>query len=144
MQINNFDYGDVLVGDVFEFTKKLTKESIKNFISLTGNKQPLHCDPKYANKTKFEGIIAHGLHLSSYFSTLLGMLCPGEKCLCLTQNLNFKKPVYPESELLVRGTVKDRIDSIKVLVIRTEIICKGENVVDGEAKVTFLEKNRNG
>ncbi len=139
MDANCFSYEEIKIGSVFEFTQLLTKESIDDFISLTGNKQPLHCDEAFAKKTQFNGIIAHGLHLSSYFSTLFGMLCPGEKCLCLTQQLNFKKPVYPNSTLLIRGKVKDKIDSVRVIIMETEIICNGEVVVDGNAKVTVLE-----
>ena len=35
--------------------------------------------------------------------------------------------------------VKDKIDSVKVIIMKTEILCNGEIVVDGEAKVTLLE-----
>tara|TARA_Y100000310_G_scaffold283703_1_gene305890 strand:- start:537 stop:959 length:423 start_codon:yes stop_codon:yes gene_type:complete len=139
MEPNDLSYEEVQIGSIFEFKKVLTSESIKDFITLTGNKQPLHCDEEFAKNTQFNGIIAHGLHVSSYFSTLFGMLCPGKNCLCLTHQLNYKKPVYPNSEILVRGIVKDKIDSVKVIIMKTEILCNGEIVVDGEAKVTLLE-----
>jgi|SRR3989344_6161983 len=136
---NDLSYKDIKIGSVFEFKKLLTKKSMDDFISLTGNRQPLHCDKEFADNTKFKGIIAHGLHLSSYFSTLFGMLCPGKNCLCLTHQLNFRKPVYPGSEIIVRGEVKDKIDNVKVIIMRTEILCNGKIVVDGEAKVTLLD-----
>lgn len=135
---NDFSYEDIKIGSVFEFNKVLTKESINDFVNLTGNRQPLHCDEEFAKNTKFKGIIAHGLHLSSYFSALFGMLCPGKNCLCLTHQLNFKKPVYPGSKIVVRGEVKDKIDNVKVIIMRTEILFNNEIVIDGEAKVTLL------
>ena len=94
MTIADFSYKEVYEGQVFEITKKLSRSDIDAFISLTGNKQPLHCEDDFALKTEFKGVIAHGLHVSSYISALFGMVCPGKHCLCLSQNLEFKRPVY--------------------------------------------------
>lgn len=63
------------------------------------DENPLHCDEEYAKKkTKFRRIIVHGLHTASLFSTLLGMVCPGKRALCLTQTLNYKDVIYPNLE----------------------------------------------
>ena len=142
MKMNDYSYNEINIGDVFEFKKTITTEDIESFIKLTGNTNPLHSDEEYAKTTRFKGIIVHGLHASSFFSTLFGMLCPGKRALCLTQNLNFKDAIYPNSEVVVRGVVKDKVDSIKVLVFTTQIISKGSVVVDGEAKVTILEDEK--
>ena len=63
------------------------------------------------------------------------MICKGKKNLYLAQSLNFKNPIYPNSELIVRGTVKSKSDTIKIIIINTEILVNGNVVINGEAKV---------
>lgn len=138
MKMNDLDFDEVKIGDIFEFNKVITNKDMESFTKLTGNLNPLHCDEDYAKNTKFKGVIIHGMHAANFFSTLLGMLCPGKKCLCLSQTLNFKNPIYPNSEITIRGVVKDKIESVKIIVLDTEIICQGIVVVNGEAKVTII------
>ena len=52
----------------------------------------------------------------------------------------FKKPIKPNSEVIVKGEVKEKIDSIEVIIIKTEIVDNDEIAIDGEAKVKIMEK----
>jgi len=74
----------------------------------------------------------------SLFSTLVGMVCPGKKNLYLSQSLNFKKPIFFGDNLEVKGTVKGKIESMHMIVIKTEILVDGSIVIDGEAKVRLI------
>ena len=115
--------------------KQVTKQDIDDFSRLTGDKNPLHCDEGYAKGTEFKGRVAHGMLIASLFSTLVGMVCPGKRNLYLQQEINFRKPVFPDTELVVRGTVKEKVESIKLLVIKTEIIAEDSVLISGQAKV---------
>jgi len=64
---------------------------------------------------------------------------PGERSLYLTQNIKFRRPVFAGDELLVRGTVINKIDSTRVIVLKTEIIVGDVVVVSGEAQVEIME-----
>lgn len=138
MKLNDRSYNDIKIGDVFEFNKIITDKELEAFAKLTEDFNPLHMDEEYAKRTKFKRRIVHGMLAGSFFSTLVGMVCLGKDNLYVTQSLNFKKPVYPNSELKIRGTVKDKIDSVKVIIINTEIIVDGEIVINGEAKVQVM------
>jgi len=139
MKINEYNYNEINIGNKFEFMRTLLVKDINNYAELTGDFNPLHCDSEYAKNTIFKNRIVHGMLAGSLFSTLVGMICPGKKNLYLSQNLNFKNPIYPNSELIIRGTIKDKIDSIKLIIITTEIIVNGIIVVDGEAKVKIRD-----
>jgi len=138
MEMNDYNYDEIEMGNMFEFKRILTIEDIDSYAKLTGDFNPLHCDEEYAKNTSFKGRIAHGMLAGSLFSTLLGMMCPGKKNLYLSQDLNFKKPIYPNTSLIVRGEIIDKIDSIKVLVIKTQIIFENSIMVDGLAKVKVM------
>ena len=133
--MNEYNYDEINTGDVFEFKRKISIEDISNYAELTGDFNPLHCDEEYAKGTQFKQRIIHGMLAGSLFSTLVGMICPGKKNLYLAQSLNFKVPIYPNSELTVRGTIKSKSDTIKLIVINTEIIVNGDIAINGEAKV---------
>ena len=135
MKINEYNYDEINVGDMFEFKRNLSIEDVDNYAKLTEDFNPLHCDEKYAKSTQFKSRIVHGMLVGSLFSTLVGMICPGKKNLYLAQSLNFKNPIYPNSELIVRGTVKSKSDTIKIIIINTEILVNGNVVINGEAKV---------
>ena len=135
MKINEYNYDEINVGDMFEFKRNLSIEDVENYAKLTEYFNPLHCDEKYAKSTQFKSRIVHGMLVGSLFSTLVGMICPGKKNLYLAQSLNFKNPIYPNSELIVRGTVKSKSDTIKIIIINTEILVNGNVVINGEAKV---------
>ena len=140
MIINEYSYDDIKVGDVFEFKKVVTGKIVDEYAKLTGDFNPLHCDEEYAKNTEFKGTIVHGMLAASFFSTLLGMVCPGKRNLYLTQSLNFKKPIFPNSEIIIRGIIKDKIESVKIIVVTTQIIYAGAIAVSGEAKVKVRDE----
>ncbi|MBI2136177.1 MaoC family dehydratase [Candidatus Woesearchaeota archaeon] len=143
LKLNDLNYEDINVGKVFKFSRILSLKDIDNYAKLTGDFNPLHTEEEYAKSTKFNGRIAHGMLAASLFSSLLGMICPGKKNLYLSQTLNFKKPVYPGNELSVQGTIIKKIDSIKAIVIRTDIFAGKDIVLTGEATVQILESKNN-
>ncbi len=138
IKANDYNYEEINPGEVFQFNKVLTVEDIDNYAKLTGDHNPLHCDEEYARSTEFENRVVHGMLAGSLFSTLVGMVCPGKKNLYLTQSLKFKAPIYPNSELIVKGTIVKKIDSLKVVVINTEIVVNGETVIEGQAQVKLI------
>jgi 3-hydroxybutyryl-CoA dehydratase len=136
--MNDHNFEDLEVGKIFEFLRTISTEDVDNFSKLTGDFNSLHNDQEYAETTEFKGRIAHGMLVGSLFSTLFGMVCPGKRNLYLSQNLNFRKPVPLNSTVIVRGKIKNKIESLKILVVETEILLNNEVVVNGEAKIKVI------
>lgn len=132
-------YEDLKVGQVVEFEKVVTEKMVNQFAELTGDYNPLHTDEAYAKTTQFKGRIAHGMLISSFFSTLVGMYCPGKRSLYLTQQLSFRSPLRLNQKVKVRGEIIKKMDSFKVITIKTAIFDeKGTTIVDGEAKAQVI------
>lgn len=134
-----YNYEDLSEGMTFEFNRTLTTKDLNSFAELTGDYNPLHRDANYAKQKGFNDVVIHGMLSSSLFSTLVGMICPGKKNLYLSQSLNFKNPVYPNMELTIRGRIIKKIDGLKLVMIKTEIISRGDIMVYGEAQVKIME-----
>ncbi len=139
MELNDYSYEQIEIGKIFQFKKILTSQDIKEFSKITGDENPLHLDEEYAKTTPFKGRICHGMLTASLFSALFGMVCPGRKNLYLSQTINFKKPVRINSELTIRGIVEQKIDSLKIIFVKTEILSNNGVVVDGKAKIQLME-----
>lgn len=139
MELNDYNYNQIETGKIFQFKKILTLQDVNKFSEITGDKNPLHLDKEYAKTTPFKKRICQGMLVASLFSTLFGMICPGKKNLYLSQTLNFKKPVFIDSELTIKGIVEQKIDSLKIILVKTEILINDEVVLDGKAKIHVRE-----
>lgn len=131
-------FSQIKIGAEYSFNRTFTNNDILSFAQLTGDFNPLHINPDHGQKI-FRKNIVHGMLVGSLFSTLVGMYCPGKNCLYLSQQIAFVKPIYPNQEVTVKGIVISKIESLKILCIRTEIVVKGKTVIRGTAKVKVLE-----
>jgi 3-hydroxybutyryl-CoA dehydratase len=132
-------YADIEIGAIYEFEREITEHDVATFAALTGDFNPLHVDKEFGQKSRFKANIAHGMLAGSLFSRLIGMYCPGERSLYMTQSLKFRIPIFCNDTVTVRGTVIDKNDSIRVITLRTEILKSGKVVIDGEAKIMVME-----
>ena len=101
-------YEDIKVGDVFNFDDVVDEIKIKKFAEISGDYNPLHVDKNYAKKTKFKKTIVHGMLAASFFSTLVGMYCPGKRALYISQDIRFRQPIsIGETVRITDGPFKD-------------------------------------
>jgi acyl dehydratase len=136
----NLNFDEIAVGQKSSFQVQITKEIIEKFAELSGDYNPLHMDEIYAQNSQFKQRITHGMLLGTFFSQLVGMHIPGEKCLYLSQNLNFHNPCYISDIVSIDGIVKEKSNSTKILEIETTIHNqKNVLLVDGLARVMVLD-----
>jgi len=131
------EYGDVIVGTVFSFTRTISQTHVKIFAELSGDFNPLHVNKEFGVKSKFGKNVVHGMLTASLFSQLVGMYFPGEKCLYLSQSMQFKMPLFYDEQVEVRGTIVGKVDALKMVKILTEIYRGEDLIILGEAKTQF-------
>ena len=131
-------YEDIRVGAVYKFERTITEDDVMKFAELTGDYNPLHVDPVLGTQSQFGKNVVHGMLAASLFSTLVGMYCPGKHALYISQNIQFRKPLFYGDNVTVRGTVTGKNDSIHLITMKTEILMGSEVAVSGEAKVRVL------
>jgi phosphate acetyltransferase len=134
--IENVLFDEITVGQSARLMRTLTVEDIQAFAAVSGDTNPAHLDPEYANDTLFHGVIAHGMWGGALISALLGTEFPGPGTIYLQQDLHFTKPVRIGDTLTVTVTVtakddvKKRVD-LDCLVINQQ----AERVLYGTARV---------
>ena len=120
MEIAKFTLGDISLGLEVKRIVQIERKAIEGFAKMTQDFHPLHTNIDYAKECGFNDIIAHGLLISSYSSTLIGMQLPGENALVLSQSFKYGKPAYPGDTLTYVGRViniDNRFNTIEVKII---------------------------
>ncbi|MDO8778475.1 MAG: bifunctional enoyl-CoA hydratase/phosphate acetyltransferase [Burkholderiaceae bacterium] len=132
----NITYDELQIGQSARLLRTLTLKDIQAFAAVSGDTNPAHLDPAYANDTLFQGVIAHGMWSGALISALLGTEFPGPGTIYLDQALHFMRPVRIGDTLTVRATVSAKDDVRKAVTLECEVINqKGERVVGGTARV---------
>ena len=133
-------YSDIQVGDEASFLCTVTEDMVTRFASLSGDHNPLHVDEDFAAKTRFGGRIAHGMLVGALFSRLVGMHLPGRDCLYLSQELEFREPVRPNTWVRVTGQVIHKMDAFRMLTMSNSVVDArtGELYVSGKARAQVL------
>jgi len=85
---------DLKVGDVYEEEILFDNERVERFIAFSKDSAAIHTRKNFSEKKGFEGLVVHGLLLSTSFSRILGMEIPGENTVIGTVDLKFHEPVY--------------------------------------------------
>ncbi len=71
----------------------MTQRDIDLFATVTGDVNPAHVDPAYAETDMFHHIIIHGMWGAGLISAVLGTKLPGPGTIYLGQDLRFRRPV---------------------------------------------------
>lgn len=126
---------EIKVGMSASYSQTISDADVKAFAGISGDHNPIHVSDDFAKKSRFKKRIAHGLISASFFSALFGTKIPGFGCVYVSQNLNFKRPVYLEDTVEARVTVTS-VD-IKKNRVLFETVCKVKNkvVIDGCAEI---------
>ncbi len=119
--MNAYSYEELYVGMAAGFTHTVTEEDMALFCRLTGDVSPIHVDEAAARARGYEGRVVYGMLPASLFSTLAGVHLPGERCLLHSVEAKFAKPVYIGDVLSVSGTVTEKNDTFRTIVIKAAI-----------------------
>ena len=136
MEIN-----EIKIGMSESYSQTISEADVKAYAGISGDRNPVHMDEEYAEKSRYKKRIAHGMISSSFFSALFGTKLPGPGCVYVHQSLNFKRPVYIGDTVTAIVTVT-KVDDIKSRVF-FDTVCKVKNkiVIDGQAEL-YIPKEK--
>lgn len=133
-------FEELSVGMSAERARTVTDDDVRRYAEVTGDFNPVHVDAEAAARSRFGGLIAHGMLTAGYVSAVLGMELPGPGAIYIAQTLKFTRPVKPGD------TVTARVEVIEVIAARRRVrlatTCRnqhGEPVLEGEATILVPE-----
>jgi len=136
MQISNVTFDDIAIGDTVTYTRLITNQEVEAFAAISGDHNPLHLDPEYAATTAFGECIAHGMLTGALISAAIAMQLPGPGSVYLSQNIQFRAPVFLGDTLTVTLEVTDKHGKRPWVTLRCMVENQaGKAVAKGEAQV---------
>ena len=72
LTIENRTFDAIRVGDTASIARTLTPDDIRLFAAVSGDVNPAHMDPDYAETDMFRHVIAHGMWSAGLISAVLG------------------------------------------------------------------------
>lgn len=134
--IRNLTYDEIAIGQSASVMRTLSQRDIQLFALVSGDVNPAHLDPEFAQGDIFRRIIAHGMWGGGLISAVLGTELPGPGTIYLAQSLRFRRPVGIGDAITATVTVKEKREDKKILVLECECVNQnGETVISGEAEV---------
>jgi len=134
--IENRTFDEIALGDTASITRTLTQEDIDLFAVVSGDANPAHLDPAYAETDLFHRIIAHGMWGGTLISAVLGMRLPGPGTIYIAQDLHFAAPVGLGDAVTATVTVRAKIpDTQRILFDCACTTQDGRTVITGSAEV---------
>lgn len=128
-------YDAIKVGDSARRESLISEEIVSQFSALIGDRDSFHVSDEAAAITVFKKRIAHGIHLATFISTLVGQELPGFGTIYCSQTYDFKKPVYLGQTIVTEVTVLEKLPHQR-LRMRTQVKdSTGELVLDGVAVI---------
>lgn len=136
MTLQQLTYDQIQLGDIEQLSLTVSAETVEAYAHLVGDVNPVHLDEAFAAKTIFRRRIAHGMLPAGLISAVLGTRLPGPGSIYLSQDLEFKRPVYLDDAITAKVEVIEKDDKHKKVKLHTWVENQaGQTVLDGRALV---------
>ena len=119
MPARGFD--EFVLGQTGSLERTVRAEDVAQFVDLTGDDNPVDVDDRYAAAMGLGGRVAHGMLTSSYVSTVIGTILPGEGALWLSVQFNFRAPVRVGERIRVEAKIRRISAATRILVLGIEV-----------------------
>ena len=126
---------ELYMGREGRFSKTISEHDIYGFAGITGDFNPVHIDAEEAKNSIFGKQAAHGMLVSSFFSTVIGTIMPGRGSIYLSQESCFIKPVFMGDTITACVYIRSLEAENRAVLCTKAYNQQGECVVRGRAKV---------
>ena len=124
----------ITVGQRASRSLTLTAEHVNQFAEISGDRNPLHFDAAFAERTKFGRLVVQGGLTTGLLHALVAMDMPGPGTVFLSQNWKFTAPVYIDDTITAAAEVLSAHPTKPVTQLSIRVTRQtGEVVLEGEA-----------
>jgi 3-hydroxybutyryl-CoA dehydratase len=126
-------FDEITEGMSGEFSKTISESDVITFAEVTGDKNPIHLDAEYAESSIFGQRISHGMLVAGLISAVFGYHFPGPGWIYISQNLQFKAPVFLGDTATAVVTATKLIPEKKMIEFETIVSVDDKPVIKGTA-----------
>ena len=131
--LHGYYFEDLSVGMTASFGKTITEADVIMFSAVSGDINPSHINEEFAQTTRVQTRLVHGMLTASLISAVLGCKLPGPGCLYVSQTVNFRAPVKPGDTVTARVVLSRLLPEKNFAEFETTCTVDETTVVDGTA-----------
>ncbi len=105
--MNSYRWSDLEIGMEESFSVIITEEMFNAFAKITKDNNPMHTSKEYAQDKGYSDRLVYGMLTASFYSTLVGVYLPGERCILQECHTTFHYPVYIGNTLIISGRITE-------------------------------------
>ena len=136
--MNEYTFEQLQVGQTETFAVTVTDGMMDAFRLLSGDVNPLHCDPVFAKTCGYPGVVCYGLLTGALLSRLAGVHLPGKNSLIHSVEIEFPAPVFVGDALTVTGVVKEKDERFRTIGVKAVVVNgEGRKVCRGKLRIGF-------
>jgi 3-hydroxybutyryl-CoA dehydratase len=132
---------DIKEGDPLpEVRRTITQKIVKEYADASGDYNPLHLDPVFAEKTPYGKTIAHGMLILGQISDMMTQAFGNNWVNNGKLKVRFRAPVFIPNEILTYGKIKKVITDSEEILVECFIGCRdqtGKEVIKGDAYISL-------
>ena len=126
-------------GDTYEHSVLVTADTMRKYLEVSGDANPLHRDPAYAARHGFQANVVYGNFLGAMVSHVVGMKLPTKEVLLIRQSLDFRMPAYVGEEVRLKATVTGISKAVRTVALKLSFhSSSGNEVCTGQCLVRLL------
>lgn len=129
--LNDFDSIKLNMSENLE--RIIYEQDLINFAEVSGDTNPIHLNKQFAAKSIFGEQVSHGLLVASFISAVFGTIFPGPGWIYISQNIEFKAPVFIGDKVVVNVNVAKILKLRKMVEFKTIVTVRDKTVVNGLA-----------
>jgi acyl dehydratase len=131
---------EIKTGQRASISKTFTLQEVQHFSDISLDSNKIHFDYEFAAKSIFGKPIVQGPLVSSLIGGILGTTLPGDGTIYMSQESNFKKPVFINEAIVVNVEVVDIRTDKNIITLRTWVEKEnGDIAIEGKAVVLLLK-----
>ena len=127
----NRTFDELTIGETASLSHTVTQRDIDLFATVTGDVNPAHVDPAYAETDMFHHVIIQGMWGAGLISATLGTRLPGPGTIYLGQDLRLRHPVSIGD--IITATVTSHEKKPEKGDVTLDCVCTNQH---GEAVIT--------
>ncbi len=127
-------------GDVFNHEFTVSEKVYKGFIDIFRDENPLHTNAEFAAAKGFPKVVMHGNILNGFLSFFIGELLPTKDVMIVSQQIDFKKPVYLNDTLRFSAKVNEIHESVNLVEFKYDFVnATNTKVAKGTIKIMLFK-----
>lgn len=126
-----------------EVTYHVTPDVYFGFQRISSDFNPLHTDEAFAKSKGFPERVMYGNILNGFVSHFVGMALPSRDVMIQTQDIQFRKPVYLDDEILLKSSIEEVSEAVEIINYKLKFYrmggAKPELVASGHVQIGILK-----